>query len=375
MHYLKFTAFHALSLLAVVSVLLGGVAIVWGFATMVGVIVLGDLLLGNDTSTPEVRYPWVHDTLLLSSLPLMILLFLVNVWSVSATDWLGVGAAVGQWLNTDLLQARSQTELWQRGIQVAYIGLVVSTLGTVTGHELVHRVGRPIQLCVGRWLLAFSFDANFSIEHVHGHHRFVATPQDPASAPRGRNVYQHILHSTLYGNISAWRIEANRLKRRHRPVFSLHNVCLRGYAMSVALLVTAYGLAGPAGLTLTLACGVWAKAMLEIVNYMEHYGLCRAPGKRVEPRHSWNTNCKMSSWALFNLSRHSHHHAQAQVPYYKLKPMPQAPDMVSGYLATMFITLIPPLWHRLMAPKLARWDAQFATDEEKALLNKRLQDA
>jgi len=115
------------------------------------------------------------------------------------------------------------------------------------------------------------------------------------------------------------------------------------------------------------ACGLMGKALLEVVNYMEHYGIVRDPAAAVQPRHSWNTNRRISSWTLFNLSRHSHHHAQGDVPYQDLKPMADAPMMIGGYLTVMVLTLVPPLWHALMTPRLLAWDRDFADAGERAL--------
>jgi alkane 1-monooxygenase len=243
-------------------------------------------------------------------------------------------------------------------------GLMIGMVGTITAHELTHRTWDPVSMLVGRWLLAFSFDTNFAIEHVYGHHRYVSTLEDPATAPRGRNVYFHILASTVRGNLGAWKIEAARLKKKHLGLYSWHNAVIRGQLMSAALVATSYALGGLRGAGFFVACALWGKALLEIVNYMEHYGMVRNPATPVQPRHSWNTNRRISSWTMFNLTRHSHHHAQGEVPYQDLKPYPDAPMMINGYLTTILVAMIPPLWHRLMTPKVMAWDRDYATAEE-----------
>jgi alkane 1-monooxygenase len=215
--------------------------------------------------------------------------------------------------------------------------------------------------------LAFSFDTTFAIEHVYGHHRYVSTIEDPATAPRGRNVYFHIIASTVRGNISAWKIEADRLRKRRLGLYSWHNSVLRGQLMSAALVASAYAMGGLSAAAFFVVCALWGKSLLEIVNYMEHYGMVRNPATPVQPRHSWNTNRRISSWTMFNLTRHSHHHAQGEVPYHDLKPYPEAPMMISGYLTTIVVAMIPPLWHRLMTPKVLAWDRDYATAEELAL--------
>jgi len=150
-------------------------------------------------------------------------------------------------------------------------------------------------------------------------------------------------------------------------VFSMRNAYIRGLLMSVALVVAAFAIAGWTGVLYFSLGALLGKALLEIVNYMEHYGMVRLPNQPVDPRHSWNTNSTISSWGMFNLSRHSHHHAQGEVPYQDLMPLPSAPVMIGGYLATIIVTLIPPLWHRLMIPKLVQWDRVHASPEERVL--------
>jgi alkane 1-monooxygenase len=137
--------------------------------------------------------------------------------------------------------------------------------------------------------------------------------------------------------------------------------------MSLLLVGLAYLISGWPGTLLFIASGLCGKALLEIVNYMEHYGLLRDPHQPVQPRHSWNSNKRLSSWAMFNLTRHSHHHAQGELPYTALQPMRDAPLMLSGYLSTLLVTLLPPLWHRLMAPRLLDWDRQQASATERQL--------
>jgi alkane 1-monooxygenase len=280
---------------------------------------------------------------------------------------LGVGAWLGTLTGYDLLAARAATAPVHHVSGVLLTGLMIGLIGTITGHELTHRTWDPVSLLVGRWLLAFSFDTVFSIEHVYGHHRYVSTEQDPATAPRGRNVYWHILVSTVRGNLSAWEIEARRLQRQGHSVWSPYNAVIRGHLMSVMLVALAWLAGGPLVAGYFVLCGLWGKALLEIVNYMEHYGIVRDPATPVQPRHSWNTNRRLSSWTMFNLTRHSHHHAQGEVPYQDLKPYPDAPMMVGGYLTTIVVAMIPPLWHRLMTPKVLAWDRQYASADERLL--------
>ncbi|WP_374360056.1 alkane 1-monooxygenase [Pseudoduganella danionis] len=367
LHYLKYFLFHLIGLLALTALLAGGSWISAGFAFIVTLYIAGDALSGDDTSTPKLTWGGLLTFQLWLALPLLAAVVFASVWSVCEADLLGVGAWLGTLTGYDLLAARAATAPVHHVSGVLLTGLMIGLIGTITGHELTHRTWDPVSLLVGRWLLAFSFDTVFSIEHVYGHHRYVSTEQDPATAPRGRNVYWHILVSTVRGNLSAWEIEARRLQRQGHSVWSPYNAVIRGHLMSVMLVALAWLAGGPLVAGYFVLCGLWGKALLEIVNYMEHYGIVRDPATPVQPRHSWNTNRRLSSWTMFNLTRHSHHHAQGEVPYQDLKPYPDAPMMVGGYLTTIVVAMIPPLWHRLMTPKVLAWDRQYASADERLL--------
>jgi len=366
-HYCKYFLFHVLGLFSAASLLAGGHYTSAGLLALVVFYVLGDALGGDDCSTPSLAHPGVLTAMLWLALPLLALIVFCGVWSASPGDVLGFGAWVGGWSGYDVLAARAGNGTGYFVSAVLQTGLMIGMVGTIPGHELTHRTRDPVSLFVGRWLLAFSFDTAFSIEHVYGHHRYVATLQDPASAPRGRNVYWHIVSSTVRGNISAWRIEARRLQRQGHAVLGWHNAFLRGQLMSATLLLLAWGLGGWPALAFLVLAGLWGKSLLEIVNYMEHYGLVRDPATPVQPRHSWNTNRRLSSWSMFNLTRHSHHHARAVVPFHELQPMHDAPRMLGGYLGTIMLAMVPPLWRYLMAPKLREWDRDYASDTERQL--------
>jgi len=363
-HYLKYFLFHAIGLFALALLLAGGSYITGGVLVVLAFYLIGDGLLGDDTSTPKFKHPGILTVQLWMALPLLSLIVFTAVWSVSPGDPLGYGAFVTQLTGYDVIAARDAT-FWVHRVSIWLgAGLMIGMIGTITAHELTHRTWDPISMFIGRWLLAFSFDTIFAIEHVYGHHRYVSTKEDPATAPRGRNVYVHIVASTIKGNISAWNIEAKRLKRAGQGLFSWHNAVIRGHSMSLLLVAAAYAIGGWAGAGFFVACALWGKSLLEIVNYMEHYGMVRDPDAPVQPRHSWNTNKRISSWAMFNLTRHSHHHAQGEVPYQDLKPFPDAPMMINGYLTTIMVAMLPPLWHKLMTPKVLAWDRDYASPRE-----------
>ena len=164
----------------------------------------------------------------------------------------------------------------------------------------------------------------------------MATSIDPATAKRGQNPYHFILHAIFLNQRNAWIIENNRLVKTGLRPFSIQNRMLIGYARSGILTAAAYLLAAWTGVIVFLLISMGGKVVLEGVNYMEHYGLIREEGTPILPRHSWNTNRRISSFFLFNLTRHSSHHENAQLEYWELKAYPDAPEMPLGYLSCVY---------------------------------------
>ncbi len=387
-HYLKYFSFHLVGLVAFCGLLMGGMVALSVLVGVVSFYLVGDAICGEDTTTPKFKYPQILTVQLWFALPLLTLIAFTAVWSIGNQDALGFGKMIYDVTGFNAIETRNAgfgnlvqmatglnaIDAKEVGVWLYYVvafvvlGLLIGLIGTITGHELTHRTWDPISMFIGRWLLAFSIDTIFSIEHVYGHHRYVATTIDPATAPRGRNVYTHIVVSTIKGNISAWNIEKGRLAKFGHGPFTWRNRVISGHLMSVFLVYLAYLVSGVPGLIFFVASALWGKSLLEIVNYMEHYGIVRNIDAPVEPRHSWNTNKRISSWTMFNLTRHSHHHAEGNVPYQDLKPYPDAPKMINGYLTTIIITMIPPLWNKLMTPKLLEWDQKYASPEELKLI-------
>jgi len=369
--YLKFSSHLIIGITSAMALLLGGMWISACLCFVIAFYVLGDRHFGHDHATVSYEMPRLLDVQLYASLPVMVLVIVALLWQFSPNDVLGIGKFVMSFFSLDILGNKANSGWGSYISGLLLTGLMIGMIATIPAHELIHRTWHRTSMFVGRWLLAFSFDTSFSVEHVYGHHRYVATSADPATAPRGRSVYRHILRSTWEGNKSAWKIEQKRLRRLGYWAFSWHNRVLRGYLMSLALVLVVGNLFGWFGVLTFSIAGSLGKCMLEIVNYMEHYGLVRVPGQPVAPRHSWNCTQRLSSWSMYQLTRHSHHHAQGEVPFYKLHPLPDAPHMITGYLGTLLLTLIPPLWFRLMQPKLACWDEQYATMAERKLLQRK----
>jgi alkane 1-monooxygenase len=253
---------------------------------------------------------------------------------------------------------------WETAGLLLSMGLVAGAVGITFAHELVHRSGR-FERALGEVLLSMTSYAHFAIEHVHGHHRFVGTPRDAATARAGESVYHFIPRSVIGGVRSAWRFEVERLARRHRGALHPSNRMLRYGATQIAIVALAAAGWGPAAAVFFGAQSTIAFSLLETINYIEHYGLYRReiePGRyeRVMPWHSWNSSHRLSNWLLINLARHADHHLVASKRYQLLEHAGEAPQLPAGYGAMLLAALCPPVWRMLMDPRVERWRKTYA---------------
>ena len=334
---------------------------IWVYEAIFFIIIIGgDLVFGDDKSHPEFQKTKFLNFLLYLNLPLIYILVIVSIW-------MSGDSTLPSW-GTSLLAARNNTTLLHLAGYVFVTGLLVGAAGTNVGHELTHRKKDRFDMFIGNWFLALTWDCAFAIEHVYGHHKYVATSEDPATAKRGQNPYLFIINSTIFSHRNAWVIEKERLKKNGHYQFSFQNRMLIGYGRSGLITLGAYLLSGWAGIIMFLLIAIGGKVMLEGVNYMEHYGLIREKGAPILPKHSWNTNKRVSSFLLYNLTRHSSHHENTSLEFWELKAYPNSPLMPGGYLSCVYLVLFAPwIYHRIMAPKLQNWDSNYANDNERAL--------
>ena len=240
---------------------------------------------------------------------------------------------------------------------VATVGVSCAAFGINVGHELGHH-RRPLDQALSKVLLMTSLYSHFFIEHNRGHHARVATAADPASAQRGDVVYAFWLRSVIGGWRSAWHIEDHRLRRLAHPRLTWRNEMVRLTAVQVGSIVLAAAVFGPAVLT-WIAAGTIGFLLLETVNYLEHYGLQRAQKEsgryeRVRPEHSWNSNHPLGRALLFDLTRHSDHHANPGRKYPVLRHFEDSPQLPTGYPGMILLALVPPLWFAVMHPHIDR---------------------
>jgi alkane 1-monooxygenase len=242
--------------------------------------------------------------------------------------------------------------------------LTVGTVGGVainTAHELGHKNVRAERM-LAKVALAQTGYGHFYVEHNRGHHNRVATPEDPASSRLGESFWEFLPRTVVGSARSAWNLEARRLRGQHQRVWSLGNDVLTAWALSVVLLVTLTAVFGWVVLPFLLVQAVFGFSLLEVVNYLEHYGLLRQqrPDGRYErcnPQHSWNSNHVASNVILYQLERHSDHHAHPTRRYQALRHFDESPQLPSGYGLMLGVAYIPPLWRAVMDRRvLAHYD-------------------
>ena len=233
------------------------------------------------------------------------------------------------------------------------VGAVSGTLAITAAHELIHKQSK-LEQWAGGILLSSVCYGGFKIEHIYGHHVHVSTPQDASSAKYGQSVYHFLPRAVYFNTRNAWRLEAARLKRH--KLSHWHNEMSRWTAFSLAFALGAYLLFGVAGLVFFIGQSIVAFCELEVINYVEHYGLERQKTtsgyERVRPEHSWNSSYRLMNYFLLNLARHSDHHANASRRYQELRHFEEAPQLPGGYGAMVVLALVPPLWFRVIHPRI-----------------------
>ncbi|MCB1045048.1 MAG: alkane 1-monooxygenase [Acidobacteria bacterium] len=241
------------------------------------------------------------------------------------------------------------------------LGLVTGGVGITVAHELGHK-SRRLDQWLSQFLLWHVNYMHFFIEHNKGHHAHVATLEDPASARFGESLYRFLPRTLVGGWLSAWRLETKRLKKSGLRLFGHRNAML-WYAVLPQVLALTLGLMGGwKAVGLFYIQATIAVLLLEIINYIEHYGLSRSKGadgryEKVTPQHSWNATPMISSLLLFQLQRHADHHANPLRPYQTLRHMPHSPQLPAGYASMIPLALVPPLWRRVMHPKIRSMQA------------------
>lgn len=313
----------------------------WPLFVIFGIIPVIDHLVGKDSSNPseaEVerlsKQRW-YAFLTLMAVPAQLAVLSFGAWVFVNAHQLSLAGQVG----------------W-----ILSCGIVSAILSINVGHELIHRRSR-LESWAGGLLYASVCYAGFKVEHVRGHHVTVSTPEDASSARYGQSLYHFLPRAYLHNARNAWRLEVARLRRRGLPAWHWRNELIWWHAVSVVFALASVLVFGWAGLVFYLGVSWMSFTTLEIINYVEHYGLHRrklANGRyeRTTPAHSWNSNYLITNMGLFHLQRHSDHHAFPSRRYQVLRHYEGAPQLPTGYAGMYLLALIPPLWFRVMNPRV-----------------------
>jgi hypothetical protein len=373
---IRYSMMNVFLLVGLAGIALGGYFTWTGMALSFILIGFVDELFG-DAEDKELMPPvWYMQLMLYLTLPLIVIATIVTINVTSQTGIPWVDTIVG-WFGVDTAAARHATAVANLGIfghgAWVSLGMYYGAAGVNVAHELVHRMDKPFDRLIGRWLLAFTWDTGFAIEHVHGHHKNVGTDLDPATARRGEYIVAFVFRSTIQQWLSAKRYEDDRLKRRGIANTPWTNRFWRGQFMTAAVVALYVAFLGPIGILFSAYSGFIGKIYLEVVNYIEHYGLVRIPGTRVEARHSWDSHRRVSTGLFYNLMLHSNHHAVATRRFWELEHSTeeQAVTLPRGYMAMILYAFLGPPFFKYIDKSLARWDRELASPEEVALLKSR----
>jgi alkane 1-monooxygenase len=239
------------------------------------------------------------------------------------------------------------------------MGMMCGVFGINIGHELGHRVNK-IEQFIAQLMLLTSQYTHFFIEHNEGHHRNVGTPGDPASAVKNEVLYVFVLRGMPRTYLAAWQIEKKRLERKKMPFISLKNRMIRFSLMQLALMFGIFIAFDTVYLLYYLLAAFTGAFLLESINYIEHYGLRRQKINEYryedpKPIHSWNSDFVIGRLVLFELTRHSDHHYDPSRKYQVLRSHEEAPQLPGGYPSMVVLALFPPLWFKIMNPRVDKY--------------------
>lgn len=318
----------------------------WGWVAMP----VFDLILGRDLTNPD---PDTADTELVWFRALTWAWFPIQALLVYGAIW--------------YLTHRADFP-WHEKLAVMFgIGVTTGTVGIVYAHELFHKPSRA-ERWLGDLLMAMVLYSHFRTEHLLVHHPHVGTPRDTVTARYNEGFHRFFARVLWHGPGSAWRAERAMLARRGLPVWHRRNPFWRYGALQAGALGLAFGLGGWSGVGLFAFQAFVAVWQLELTNYVEHYGLTRrhlGEGRYepVGPQHSWDSTHRVSNLLLINLQRHADHHLHPMRRFPLLQSHDDlSPQLPTGYPPMTALAMVPPLWRRLMNPRVRAWRRQHYPD-------------
>lgn len=284
----------------------------------------------KETAKSNVLFDW----LLYLNLPVLYYIIYVYLQTISTAS-VSMGTKIGMMLS---------------------VGAVMGSIGINVAHELGHKPERFKQF-LAKALLLPSLYLHFFIEHNMGHHKRVGTDEDPASARKDEPIYTFWVRSVSMSYVDAWKLEGSRLKAKTSQNNWIYNQMIWFALVQTILVLAIYLSYGIQVLLLFIGSAVFSFLLLETINYVEHYGLRRKklPNgryERVMPWHSWNSNHELGRIMLYELTRHSDHHYLSNKKYQVLDHHQEAKQLPYGYPTSMILSLFPPLWFKIMNPRL-----------------------
>lgn len=229
-------------------------------------------------------------------------------------------------------------------------------IGFAAAHELLHAKEKLDQV-LQRITTTFLFYPHYKLVHIRSHHVHAGTEHDENTAWLNESIYAYIYRTIPGSMIRSWKLETRLHTNAERFAKDgiFRNKMFSYAAGQFGLLIALYLLSGLVGLLFYVAQIIGAHIVLESVNYIQHYGLLRKQRdgefEKTGAEHSWDTYHFFSSYVTFRVGHHSYHHIAVK-PYYLLATEPQAPKLITGYFWSIAMVLLPPVWRRVINPKL-----------------------
>ena len=347
MDYLRYYLNLIVPISAIAGFTLGGQWVWLGFSTIVLVIV-ADLLSPQDYAPRNMNSPALADSVIWVQSAFVLIAYGVFLWRMHDGFAQSGGALALAWLGA--------------GLSLLWVSLIPNV---GSAHELMHRKG-PLAKWSGRIMFAIAGAPNRDLSHVTSHHLYFDTDRDHDTGRRGETVYEFVPRCFWGNTVEEYQLEKARVEATGHSVWGWHSQIFWSLVMVAAIVGLCGIVGGPVAALISALVMVVARLLGEALNFLQHYGLVREPGTPIESRHTWNHLSAVTRIIGLEITNHVNHHQDPDVPFYRLQPHPEGPQM-RNILLWGIAAFIPPLWTRLIQKKLKEWDENHATPRERAL--------
>jgi alkane 1-monooxygenase len=221
---------------------------------------------------------------------------------------------------------------------------ITSAFATCVAHELQHRPGE-FDRGMARIMMAICGYGHLLLEHLH-HHATVGDCEIGGTPRKNEASYHFVLRNVWQGAKNAWGIEQRRLHAQNLKWWK--NRIVHDYSLALAAAAGFTVLWGSWGLAVFAAQALFAVFAIEMITYIQHYGVSRAPSENIGAQHAWAHNCWLTNCITLNITHHSDHHMNVSKPYYELRCDPNAPYLPACYFVMFIAALFPPVWRWVM---------------------------